>query len=111
MAPSEAVAVADANRDVIVGIKVRVGQRRDGGFRNVDQSHPAVIIGDGQSGPAILGVGLEKQRQLLESRRGLPESGAHQAPVEDVVEGQLGEPGQCQEFSVELGAAELVTRI
>jgi len=30
MAPSEAVAVADANRDVIVGIKVRVGQRASG---------------------------------------------------------------------------------
>src|SRR5712672_1121895 len=30
MAPSEAVEVADANRDVIVGIKVRVGQRASG---------------------------------------------------------------------------------
>jgi dihydroorotase len=30
MAPSEAVAVADANRDVIVGIKVRVGGRASG---------------------------------------------------------------------------------
>jgi dihydroorotase len=30
MAPSEAVAVADANRDVIVGIKVRVGRRASG---------------------------------------------------------------------------------
>jgi len=30
MAPSEAVAVADANRDVIVGIKVRVGPRASG---------------------------------------------------------------------------------
>src|SRR5882762_4837900 len=30
MAPAEAVAVADANRDVIVGIKVRVGQRASG---------------------------------------------------------------------------------
>jgi hypothetical protein len=30
MAPFEAVAVADANRDVIVGIKVRVGQRASG---------------------------------------------------------------------------------
>ncbi len=30
MAPSEAVEVADANRDVIVGIKVRVGQRSSG---------------------------------------------------------------------------------
>jgi dihydroorotase len=30
MAPAEAVAVADANRDVIIGIKVRVGQRSSG---------------------------------------------------------------------------------
>jgi dihydroorotase len=30
MAPSEAVEVADANRDMIVGIKVRVGQRASG---------------------------------------------------------------------------------
>ena len=30
MAPSEAVEVAEANRDVIVGIKVRVGQRASG---------------------------------------------------------------------------------
>ena len=30
MAPSEAVEVADANRDVVVGIKVRVGQRASG---------------------------------------------------------------------------------
>jgi dihydroorotase len=30
MAPAEAVEVADANRDVIVGIKVRVGQRASG---------------------------------------------------------------------------------
>src|SRR6201992_1976192 len=30
MAPAEAVAVADANRDVIVGIKVRVGRNSSG---------------------------------------------------------------------------------
>ena len=30
--------------------------------------------------------------------------------MEDVVEGQLGELGECQEFGVELGAAELVTQ-
>src|SRR5262249_59041653 len=43
MAPSEAVEVADANRDVIVGIKVRVGGRASGrsGTAPPDNALPA----------------------------------------------------------------------
>jgi dihydroorotase len=47
LAPAEAVAVANANRDIIVGIKVRVG-----------------VIGSGRSGTVPLDVGMQAAEEL-----------------------------------------------
>ena len=90
------------------GLGIIVRKRRQQGLGLRVEPGPAVILGEGQPGPAVLRVGFDEPLQLLDRAGGVPLSGVEQAPVEDVPERQLGHAGECVELLIQFGTTKMI---